>query len=160
MPLGSIALTINRTPPNCTFEVDDFEQDWVYRNKFDYIHARELGGCVADDGQLFRRAFEHLVPGGYLEMQLVYPRFLSDDDTAKLATDAQFWMTNICEGAGKFGKPLDSAPQLPEKMRAAGFVDVQQEIRKVCPTQSIHENLCNLKCSTTPRSPLAAGRET
>lgn len=132
MPLGSITLTRNRTPPNCTFEVDDFEQDWVYRKNFDYIHARELGGCVTDDEQLFRRAFEHLAPGGYLELQAVYPRFLSDDDTAKLAKDAQFWMTNICEGAGKFGKPLDSAPQWLDKMKAAGFVEVHQEIRKVC----------------------------
>ncbi|KAH7471773.1 hypothetical protein FOMA001_g13796 [Fusarium oxysporum f. sp. matthiolae] len=121
------------TPPNCTFEVDDFEQDWVYRKRFDYIHARELGGCIADDGKLFSRAFEHLAPGGYLEMQAVYPRFLSDDDTDKLAKDAQYWMTNICEGAAKFGKPLDSVPQWLDKMQAAGFVEVKQEIRKVCP---------------------------
>ncbi|RKK34310.1 hypothetical protein BFJ68_g17505 [Fusarium oxysporum] len=119
------------TPPNCTFEVDDFEQDWVYRKRFDYIHARELGGCIADDGKLFSRAFEHLAPGGYLEMQAVYPRFLSDDDTGKLAKDAQYWMTNICEGAAKFGKPLDSVPQWLDKMQAAGFVEVKQEIRKI-----------------------------
>ncbi|KAM5373298.1 hypothetical protein ACJZ2D_007127 [Fusarium nematophilum] len=119
------------TPPNCTFEVDDFEQEWVYRKKFDYIHARELGGCVTDDDQLFRRAFEHLAPGGYLELQAVYPRFLSDDGTAEAAENAQFWMKNICEGAAKFGKPLDSPPQWLEKMKAAGFVDVQQEIRKI-----------------------------
>ncbi|RSL67395.1 hypothetical protein CEP52_012730 [Fusarium oligoseptatum] len=118
------------TPPNCTFEVDDLEQDWVYHNKFDYIHARELGGCVSDDEKLFRQAFEHLAPGGYFEMQAVYPRFLSDDDTAKEAKDAQFWMKSICDGAVKFGKPLDSAPGWLEKMKAAGFVDVKQEVRK------------------------------
>ncbi|KAH7362171.1 S-adenosyl-L-methionine-dependent methyltransferase [Plectosphaerella cucumerina] len=119
------------TPPNCTFEVDDFEQDWIYRKPFDYIHARELGGCVGDDEQLFRRAYEHLAPGGYFEMQAVYPRFLSDDGTAKLAVDAQFWMTNICEGSGKFGKPLDAAPTWLEKFKAAGFTDVHQDVRKL-----------------------------
>jgi trans-aconitate methyltransferase len=138
LPLGS-RLTRNRTPPNCTFEVDDLEQDWVYHNKFDYIHARELGGCVADDEKLFRQAFEHLAPGGYFEMQAVYPRFLSDDGTAGQAKDAQFWMKNICEGAVKFGKPLDSAPGWLEKMKAAGFVDVKQEIRKVSPLIYAHE---------------------
>ncbi|KAJ4250119.1 hypothetical protein NW762_011929 [Fusarium torreyae] len=119
------------TPPNCSFEVDDFEQNWVYHNKFDYIHARELGGCVTDDEQLFRRAFDNLSPGGYFEVQAVYPRFLSDDDTAKLAEDAQFWMDNICKGAEKFGKPLDSAPLWLEKLKAVGFVEVQQEVRKL-----------------------------
>ncbi|KAF4954400.1 hypothetical protein FSARC_12143 [Fusarium sarcochroum] len=119
------------TPPNCSFEVDDFEQNWVYHDNFDYIHARELGGCITDEDQLFRRAFDHLSPGGYFEVQAVYPRFLSDDDTAKLAEDAQFWMANICKGAEKFGKPLDSPPAWLDKMKAAGFVEVEQEIRKV-----------------------------
>ncbi|EFX00489.1 umta methyltransferase family protein [Grosmannia clavigera kw1407] len=120
------------TPPNCTFEVDDFEEEWVYRRKFDYIHARELGGCIGDANQLFRRAFENLTSGGHFEIQTVYAKFLSYDGTDKQAKDAQFWMENICAGARKFGKPLDSTPEWLEKIKAAGFIDVQQDIRIVC----------------------------
>jgi trans-aconitate methyltransferase len=121
-----------RTPPNCTFEIDDFESEWLYRRPFDFIHARELEGCIADDNRLFQRAFQHLAPGGYFELQSVYTRLVSDDDTAEKATNALLWMRNICEGAAKFGKPLDNVPQWKDKLRDAGFVDIEQELYKVC----------------------------
>ena len=132
-----VLLTISdpRTPPNCTFEVDDFEQEWVYRQKFDYIHARELGGCLSDDEQFFRRAYEHLSPGGYFEIQAVYTRFLSDDSSGDKAEDAHFWMTQMCDGTAKFGKPLDLAPTWAEKLKDAGFENVEQAVKK-CPIGS------------------------
>lgn len=123
---------IDRTPPNCVFEVDDFESEWTHRRPFDYIHARELGGCISDEAKLFGQAFRHLAPGGYFELQATRPgRFLSDDGSDELAADAQLWMTTICEGAGRFGKPLDNAHEWADKLRSAGFVDVKEEIRKV-----------------------------
>jgi hypothetical protein len=64
-------------------------------------------------------------------MQGIYAQFKSDDGTLEKAQDAQLWMKNICEGAAKFGKPLDTAPGWKDKLIEAGFVDVQQEIRKV-----------------------------
>ncbi|KAH8175553.1 methyltransferase domain-containing protein [Sarocladium implicatum] len=119
-------------PPNCTFEVDDFESDWAFRHPFDYIHARELGGCISDAPKLFSKAYDALKPGAWFEINATRPgRFLSDDGTHELAKDAQFWMTNICEGAGRFGKPLDSAHEWAQQLKDAGFVDVKEEIRKV-----------------------------
>ncbi|KAJ3516590.1 hypothetical protein NM208_g14824 [Fusarium decemcellulare] len=119
------------TPPNCIFEVDDFESDWPYRKPFDFIHARELEGCIGNEKRLFDQAFQHLAPGGYVEFQATYARFLSDDDTAKEATNAQFWLKTLIDGLAQFGKPLDCAIGWKEKMEAAGFFNVQQEIRKV-----------------------------
>lgn len=119
------------TPPNCIFEVDDFESDWLYRTPFDYIHARELGGCVSSDDRLFQKALEHLAPGGYVEMQAVYTKFVSDDNTAEKATNAEQWMTTLCKGMADFGKPIDNAPQWKEKLEAAGFEDVEEKILKV-----------------------------
>ncbi|KAH7176332.1 S-adenosyl-L-methionine-dependent methyltransferase [Dactylonectria macrodidyma] len=118
-------------PPNCAFEVADFESDWPYRKPFDLIHARELEGCIGDEDRLFSQALEHLAPGGYIELQAAYTRFLSDDDTAKDATDAQFWLKTLCDGLAQFGKPLDCVIDWKQKLEAAGFVDVQQEIHKV-----------------------------
>ncbi|KAH7123137.1 S-adenosyl-L-methionine-dependent methyltransferase [Dactylonectria macrodidyma] len=119
------------TPVNCKFEVDDFESEWVYHKPFDFIHARELGGCITSNEWLFHQAFQHLAPGGYLEMQAVYPCFVSDDDTAEKATHAQSWMETLCEGSKRFGKPLDGALEWEDKMRSVGFVDVRREVYKL-----------------------------
>ncbi|KAI8664798.1 hypothetical protein NCS56_00913700 [Fusarium sp. Ph1] len=119
------------TPPNCSFEVDDFEADWLYRHPFDFIHGRELEGCLSNDKKLFQQAFKHLSPGGYIELQAAYPPLKSDDDTGDKATDFHKWVNTICDASAKFGKPLTCAPEWKTKLEEVGFVDVQQEIRKV-----------------------------
>ncbi|KAF4958037.1 hypothetical protein FSARC_11123 [Fusarium sarcochroum] len=119
------------TPPNCVFEVDDFEADWLYHNPFDFIHARELEGCISKDDRFFEQALQHLKPGGYIEMQAVDATFWSDDGTDEKAVNAQLWLKTLIEGSAKFGKPLDVAPSWKAKLEAAGFVDIQEEIRKV-----------------------------
>ncbi|EEU34221.1 uncharacterized protein NECHADRAFT_96602 [Fusarium vanettenii 77-13-4] len=119
------------TPPNCAFEVDDFEAEWLYHTPFDFIHARELEGCIGDDDRFFQQALQHLIPGGYIEMQAVAAPFLSDDGTAEKAVNAQLWLKTLCEGSAKFGKPIDCAPGWKAKMIAAGFEEVQEEIRKM-----------------------------
>ncbi|KAF4463794.1 demethylmenaquinone methyltransferase [Fusarium albosuccineum] len=119
------------TPPNCVFEVDDFEAEWLSKTPFDFIHGRELEGCIGDEDQLFRRAYENLTPGGYIEFQATYPRLLSDDGTAEKAENAQKWLKHLLEGSAKFGKSLEGAINWKDKLEKAGFVDVQQEIRKL-----------------------------
>lgn len=111
--------------------MDDFEDEWVYKTPFDYIHARELEGCISDAGKLFQKAFDNLAPGGYFELQAQRGCFMSDDGTAEKATYAQRWAEAILDSSEKFGKPIDCAHQWKEKMIEAGFVNVQQEIGKV-----------------------------
>ncbi|SCO76926.1 related to TAM domain methyltransferase [Fusarium oxysporum] len=119
------------TPPNCRFEVDDFEAEWLYHTPFDFIHARELEGCISDDNRFFQQALQHLAPGGYIEMQAVAAPFLSDDGTDEKAVNAQLWLKTLCEGSAKFGKPIDCAPLWKDKLIAAGFENVREEIRKM-----------------------------
>ncbi|KAL2678450.1 hypothetical protein Neosp_009196 [[Neocosmospora] mangrovei] len=128
---GIWAMDFAETPPNCSFEVDDFEADWLYRHSFDLIHGRELEGCLSNDKKLFQQAFKHLSPGGYIELQAAYPPLKSDDDTGNKATDFHKWVNTICEASAKFGKPLTCAPEWKARLEEVGFVDVQQEIRKV-----------------------------
>jgi ubiquinone/menaquinone biosynthesis C-methylase UbiE len=46
-------------PPNCRFEVDDCEDDWIYpENYFDYIHIRTLFGSIKDWKTLYARAYK------------------------------------------------------------------------------------------------------
>jgi DNA-binding transcriptional regulator YhcF (GntR family) len=111
--------------------VDDFEDPWVYKKPFDYIHARELEGCIANEEQFFQRAFENLSSGGFLEMKAQRGFFMSDDDSITKAVNAEVWAEAMRDSSNKFGKPIDSVPGWKEKMINAGFVDVHQEIRKV-----------------------------
>ncbi|KAF4459994.1 demethylmenaquinone methyltransferase [Fusarium albosuccineum] len=128
---GIWAMDLAEVPPNCIFEVDDFESDWPFEEPFDFIHARELEGCIRDDDRLFRQAFQHLTPGGYIELQAAYTRFVSDDDTGEKAENAHAWLQTLIDGLAQFGTPLDCAINWKQKLEAAGFIDVQQEVRKI-----------------------------
>ncbi|KAH8722392.1 S-adenosyl-L-methionine-dependent methyltransferase [Phaeosphaeriaceae sp. PMI808] len=68
--------------PNCRFYVDDFESEWTFRpdEAFDFIHGRALGGCVANYELLYRRIYDNLNPGGWVEMQEFEVAFYSPDD--------------------------------------------------------------------------------
>ncbi|KLO92449.1 Uncharacterized protein LW93_12023 [Fusarium fujikuroi] len=110
------------TPPNCRFEVDGFEAEWLYHTPFDFIHARELEGCISDDNWFLQQALQHLAPGGYFEMQAVAAPFLSDDGTDEKADNAQLWLKTLCEASAKFGKPIDCAPLWKDKMIAASWL--------------------------------------
>ena len=138
-----------RVPPNCIFEVDDFESDWTYKRPFDYIHARELEGCIANEDLFFQRAFQHLAPDGWFEIQASYAKLASDDDSRRRAPNAMLWEKNIAEGFNDFGKSLQSAVTWKEKLIKAGFVDVQQDVRKVCAVFARHHTECRMQASTS-----------
>lgn len=55
---GLILTHCYRVPQNVQFEVDDIEEDWLYKSPFDLIHARYLAGSIRDWPRLFRQAFQ------------------------------------------------------------------------------------------------------
>ncbi|KAL2218200.1 S-adenosyl-L-methionine-dependent methyltransferase [Thermoascus aurantiacus ATCC 26904] len=121
-------------PPNCTFEIDDYEQKWLYTKPFDYIHGRELNGFVADYDRLFSQAFKHLKSGGYLEMQSaevhLYPNEKESEEKGKYTLMLTQYVN---EAAEKFGKSFKQIHLWKEKMEKAGFVDVR-EVQYKLPT--------------------------
>ena len=56
------------SPSNVSFQIDDAESEWTYRDTFDLIHFRGLSGAFADWSFIYRQAFTHLKPGGYIEI--------------------------------------------------------------------------------------------
>lgn len=121
-----------RVPPNCSFEIDNYENEWLYNRPFDYIHGRELMGFVAYYDRLFSQAFKHLKSGGYLEMQTADPQFFSDDGTLEKAKNVIKWQETLHKGGEKFGKSMTALGTWQEKSEKAGFVDVKHEVFKVC----------------------------
>jgi hypothetical protein len=50
-------LTIS-LPPNCIFEIDDIEEPWTYKYKFDFLHLRMMTGSIADWQKCFHQCYE------------------------------------------------------------------------------------------------------
>jgi len=118
-------------PPNCEFLVDDFEQDWMWRDStFDFIHGRLLLASVTDYPKLFQRAFAALKPGGYLELHDIDPESYCDDGTLTTESNSLKWgklFKEGCAGAGRAILPLEDYRRLMEEV---GFTVVQEVIRK------------------------------
>jgi len=112
-------------PPNCAFEIEDFNLSWTYpSNHFDFIHIRELFGCVTDWDEFFSQAFEHTKAGGYVEIleHSVCP--VSDDDTVNEHSFFTLWGKTVVGLGEKFGKSFTIWEESRERMEKAGFVDV------------------------------------
>ncbi|KAL1962611.1 hypothetical protein VTN77DRAFT_9325 [Rasamsonia byssochlamydoides] len=118
-------------PPNCKFYVDDVEGEWTFNQEFDLIHGRSMCGSIADWNGLFQQAFDHLRPGGWLEMQEFETVLYSDDASIAQAEHIRNWSNMINEASQRFGKPFNGAGRLKQAMVDAGFVDVREEIYKV-----------------------------
>src|ERR1700710_2340092 len=76
-------ITSPRVPPNCRFEIDDVEMDWTFKkSSFNFIHSRDLMLCIRDWPRLARQCFDHIKPGGYLELQCINTRVQCDDGSS------------------------------------------------------------------------------
>ncbi|KAJ6001023.1 hypothetical protein N7481_001432 [Penicillium waksmanii] len=128
---GIWAIDFAEVPPNCKFEVDDFEQPWNYNAPFDYIHGRELEGAIRDHKQLFQQAFDNLKPNGWFEMATFEVNTMSDDGTHLKSTYLLNSVKNIYASARSFGKAMHSVPSWSDWIKKAGFVNVREEIYKL-----------------------------
>ncbi|KAJ5770481.1 uncharacterized protein N7511_002532 [Penicillium nucicola] len=116
------------------FEHHELEGDWPFTAKqaFHLIHAQSLGGVIADYDKFYANAFQHLLPGGWLEVWENDLRFFTDneqDETRLVAL--REWEALMHEAAAKFGKRVDVAAEQKELMRSAGYVQVDEQIFKV-----------------------------
>lgn len=91
-------------PPNCYFEIDDFESDWEFSRPFNFIHGRALVGSVRDFPELYGRIVNNLAPGGWAEMVEVNADAFSDDNTLERAPNIREWSRLLKEASLRFGK--------------------------------------------------------
>ncbi|KAH8586076.1 S-adenosyl-L-methionine-dependent methyltransferase [Bisporella sp. PMI_857] len=113
-------------PPNCHFEVDDFEDEWDYTQKFDLVHGRAMVTCFKDPLGVITSAFNSLRPGGYLELQdLVLPMRCIDDSLE--GTKINEWQTRTLAAAAKMGHTWKVSGFYSQYLEEAGFVDVVEQ---------------------------------
>ncbi|KAK3331480.1 S-adenosyl-L-methionine-dependent methyltransferase [Apodospora peruviana] len=118
-------------PPNVQFQVDDATLEWTFpKDHFDFIHARTLAGAIQDWPSLLKSAYDHLKPGGFLEVAEGRADFWCDDDTLTEDLATWTWLTEFRRLSAPLG--FDIAPKLPALIESAGFVDVAQT-EKVIP---------------------------
>ncbi|KAL1983168.1 hypothetical protein VTN96DRAFT_418 [Rasamsonia emersonii] len=125
------AEVIGKVPPNCRFEIDNFEEEWNFSRPFDFIHGRELEGSIRDHDRLFAQCFRNLSPEGFLEMKSMQVEFSSDDGTHTKAEHFSKVVDLIHEAANKFGKSMATITTWKERMEKAGFKNVKQETYKL-----------------------------
>ncbi len=114
--------------------VDDVEAVWPYpeAKAFDYIHQRNMVGSLADWDRVARQAYQHLKPGGFYELQEFRFEFMSQGNKEAFQNSViDEWQKLVDEGTAKFGKPLNIAHELADKAKAAGFVNVHEDVLKI-----------------------------
>ncbi|KAI1140752.1 S-adenosyl-L-methionine-dependent methyltransferase [Hypoxylon sp. FL0543] len=118
-------------PPNVRFMVDDVESPWLHpKNHFDYIHSRHTIMAIKDWQKLLRTSYEHLKPGGWLELQEIHHFPQSNNNS--LAADhpvAQYWKY-VDEGLENLGVNFRFSDEgrIAALMRQCGFVNVTERV--------------------------------
>ncbi|KAF1810036.1 S-adenosyl-L-methionine-dependent methyltransferase [Eremomyces bilateralis CBS 781.70] len=116
-------------PPNLEFEVDDANEQWLFKNKFDFIFARQHHSAI-EETKLIDQAFDNLEPGGWIELQELCLPCVSDDGTL-LSDSALLRCFNLLvEASKKIGQPADSPKNYEPAMRKRGFVNVEKHVHK------------------------------
>ncbi|KAK4543436.1 hypothetical protein LTR36_005579 [Oleoguttula mirabilis] len=121
-------------PPNCYLEVEDVLQDWTWHYKFDLIHLRLMLGAFAEDqwGDVYRKCYENLAPGGWIEEVELDVRVMCDDDSLPPDSFIAGWGQNFLGCADRAGRSLATQTMMKSKIERAGFVNVQDQLFK-CP---------------------------
>ena len=115
-------------PDNVTFEIDDCCSEWVYPDDhFDLVHIRGLFGSIADWPKLYREAFRHLRPGGYIEQVEWSVHNRSSDGTLSPNSVLARWSQYAVRTGTMTGKTFEIAENMADLMREAGFVDVVEK---------------------------------
>ncbi|KAJ5392644.1 hypothetical protein N7509_008134 [Penicillium cosmopolitanum] len=114
-------------PPNVRFVIEDMNQsDWSFaEGSFDLIHIRCLAGCLDDWTAFLRRCYDHLRPGGRIEVADCYPHLECDDDTWSNDSYLRTWQTEYHRITGVQGRLWDLSTCLKELVSEAGFENVE-----------------------------------
>lgn len=116
-------------PSNVEFIVDDIEDEWVHDQDYDFVHFRFVNTVLKNNELVLHNILQNLRPGGWVEIQDIYPRISSDDDT--LPEDyppAKFY--SLLQGVLKdqYGFDLKVLESLPDHLQRLGYVNVQRKV--------------------------------
>ena len=111
--------------PNVRFEIDDVEDEWTYRQPFDYIHSRYMTGSIKDWEGYIRKCFEHTGLGGWVQFTEFDYWIYSQDGSLQDHHALRRWDALTFEAAKRTRRMLNPGPRLEQWVRHAGFVNLE-----------------------------------
>ncbi|KAF1995050.1 S-adenosyl-L-methionine-dependent methyltransferase [Amniculicola lignicola CBS 123094] len=118
-------------PPNCSFLIDDIEQEWIFHNKFDFIHTRAMVAAIKNWDAFFKQAYTNLAPGGFIECQeITFPAMCMDPAITSDMSPFLRWSDLFIEAAGKIGIDGKSAHKFGPKLQERGFTNIHSKTYK------------------------------
>ncbi|EWC47655.1 hypothetical protein DRE_03275 [Drechslerella stenobrocha 248] len=119
-------------PPNVNFEVDDFNDEWLFgESKFDFVHGRALYGSVKDWNLLLERVLKVLKPGGWWESVETKVEILCDDDSVPADAALLEWLKVMWRACEDSGTTFNVAGNMKGWCEKAGFTEVTEKVFKL-----------------------------
>ncbi|ATY58261.1 SAM dependent methyltransferase [Cordyceps militaris] len=123
-------------PPNCFFQIEDVQLEWTHASAtFDFIHIRAMYGSISDWSDLYRQAYEALMPGGWIENLEFTLHLRSDLPEVKDDPDHIFkrWAAALYEAGDHMHRTLriGNNGTIAKLLRDAGFLDIVQSYYQV-----------------------------
>ncbi|KXH35206.1 TAM domain methyltransferase [Colletotrichum simmondsii] len=115
------------TPKNVKFLIDDLEEPWTYSRPFDYIHSRMMNSSIRDWREYIENCYDNLNPGGYLELNEIDVKPLSDDGTLKPEHSISRTVEMLQEASELFGRPYQDPRALKSVLMETGFTGVTMQ---------------------------------
>lgn len=118
-------------PLNVFFEIDDAEEEggWTWpEDEFDMVHFRTMAGAFKSWDEMYKEAFKHLKPGGWIEVidfdnhKKLFSYFPKESGVLK-------WAAAITEAARLTGRDRTGKHLEPDRLEALGYVDVSVETK-------------------------------
>ncbi len=125
------------TPPNVNFYVDDIEEEWLNGDDYDLVHIRYVCSFIRDSAAVIHKSFEHMRPGGWIEVQELDMIVHCDDDsmptpeTKGCAYPILNYVDLAARAWGLSGADLQIGDKIGPMLEEAGFVNVQRRKLKV-----------------------------
>ncbi|KAJ5557369.1 hypothetical protein N7513_002958 [Penicillium frequentans] len=119
-------------PPNCILEVDDALQEWTWQSNFDLVHLRIMIGSfdAAEWDRVYKRIYDNLRPGGWIEQLEAFPQIDCDDDSIPADSTLRTWGPNMLACGTAAGRECDILDTMAASIRKAGFVEVHEKAYK------------------------------
>ncbi|KAF2737254.1 S-adenosyl-L-methionine-dependent methyltransferase [Polyplosphaeria fusca] len=118
-------------PPNCSFLIDDFENDWIFREPFDYIHTRAMVAAVKNWPHFIQQLYANVKPGGWVELQEIsFPPLSTDPSITAENSPLLRWSDLFHEAASRIGLDAQGPMKIGPILRQSGFVNITAKTYK------------------------------
>jgi len=114
-------------PPNCSFIVENAADPWVFSEPFDYCHSRMLLLGMHDWPRYFQQCWDHLKPGGWVEVQETTFPICYDDDSVPDDAPLKLYSEYVRDAAKLDGIDPNPAPKFRGILEKLGFVDIREQ---------------------------------